>query len=381
MRASPPAARVIAVAPLMSMPLVGSAIAIGPFDIPSADPLLVWTHPEVITYQDIQVEVPDGVAVATDGSTFFYASTSPPGPLLPGSRCSEARAGIDAAMAFLDETKCRFARHPAVACSGTTICATAAGATLLSGPVVARQAGGVGILSATSYNYAQFGLAKDVIGITSYGESASIAMTSTSDTFYKSDECHFRWGGMTWASGTFMQAGTAMCAYYTPGNWKTFCYGWDDNRAATTWQYWGSETSDTASHRYSVASTSGGTLYACKQDSTTLYLNTADHSSYANPGLDSILEIATGTTLDSATTAGVNKFAPAIQYTRGPGWAWEAPPSENYYAWTWNSGTGSGQSACNVFNIGAKYYVGQTPYPVLRTGTGQTCPAQGSTAW
>lgn len=55
----------------------------------------------------------------------------------------------------------------------------------------------------------------------------------------------------------------------------------------------GSETTDSATHRYSVASTSGGTFYACEQDPTTFYLYMADSASWSNPNLMSMLEFAT----------------------------------------------------------------------------------------
>jgi hypothetical protein len=214
------------------------------------------------------------------------------------------------------------------------------------------------------------------------GERTRIAMTDRSDTF-SIPECHYRWGGLSASSGTFMQAGTMMCQDFPPGQWKTFCYGWDDNRAFTTWMFFESTTTtDSAYHTYSVAGDPGSYLYKCKKDSTTLYTNIADHVAFTGK-LDAIVEIGTnqGEGLDPAKIwIGTNHMGRAIEYLSGG--VWSNAPTQSFYSWAWDSGNvNGGENACLNFKLGIDYSSLYTPVHSIYPGENRTCRNTGDSAW
>jgi hypothetical protein len=118
---------------------------------------LLWQNVPTVTFQDRTLTIPPGVSVATDGATYFYGTTRVPGALIPGSVCDAVATASDNALAFIDEVKCRFAAHPSIACSVTTICISATGAVAPYGPPpeVPKEASqtGPGMLAWTPYDF------------------------------------------------------------------------------------------------------------------------------------------------------------------------------------------------------------------------------------
>lgn len=359
---------------------VSAAGEVSPLPVAVGVPM-VWSTGPSAEFQGRTISVPAGVAVATDGSSYFYASTNAPREFLT-SRCAQVAGDDETRMAFIDDRACAWAAFPAVACSGTDLCAAALGVRMPAGPALERTANSsLSTAGLTVYDYVQVGVQK-VNSVYAYGFRTQIAMTDLGDDF-STDSCHYRWGGLTESAslgGSFLQAGTQMCSA-NPGWWAPFCYGHTDS--GWTWSYWGSLTQDTNAHYYSVAGDVVGSYnFKCKQDSTTLYSYLSSDYYFTSPMLNSIGEITGPSTgLDpSMIDFRPISLKPAVEYHDSM--VWTVAPSQDYITVAWNRDWPyETTNDCSIFNIGTGFSSFWSPYGTIVVGTGQPCRTDGSTAW
>lgn len=77
--------------------------------------------PQLVHFGEHEVDVPNHIAYATDGATWFYASNETPSQLMRDDPpCTLAGNVTGVVLSFVE---CDVALHPGVACHGTDVCA------------------------------------------------------------------------------------------------------------------------------------------------------------------------------------------------------------------------------------------------------------------
>lgn len=334
---------------------------------------LVWLEASTIEFRGRTVDLDAGTLVATDGQTYFYATTDAgvADPLAAQACIENHPPGEMRSPALIDTRGCGWVLHPNVGCSAVMdACWAAAGITPPSVPLSPDGA------AAHSVPNAFLGVKKvQPSNWVSYGIQGSIRSDNNVDTYPHATQCYHRWPGQWWMSkppGTgpllpFIQTGASTCPSHPTNKYSKFCEYRD------TYGLWHGVvsqidlTKDGQWHDYRFTSYNGGKDYRCYWNFGQVFQWTID--GYANawgPRLEATLEANAEPNLVGSGVANAWPMSPAVRAADGAG-TFRVPPSMDYFYEPLNT--------CTVWGWGVDVPSTNTVKP----GTGMPCRT--GTAW